>query len=79
MLDAKEDFSDNEDMGCDNKVNKTLADESSLLAESENENRVFYLFTRTAREKEEWFNHLLGNLNGFHKKYEVKFRKFQKI
>lgn len=66
MLDAKEDFSDNEDMGCDNKVNKTLADESSLLAESENENRVFYLFTRTAREKEEWFNHLLGNLNGFH-------------
>lgn len=59
MLDAKEDFSDNEDMGCDNKVNKTLADESSLLAESENENRVFYLFTRTAREKEEWFNHLL--------------------
>ena len=26
---------------------------------TEDENKVFYLFTRTAREKEEWFNHLL--------------------
>ena len=31
----------------------------SILADKENEDKVFTLFTRTAREKEEWFNHLL--------------------
>ena len=30
-----------------------------ILADKENEDKVFTLFTRTAREKEEWFNHLL--------------------
>ena len=30
-----------------------------ILTDKENEDKVFTLFTRTAREKEEWFNHLL--------------------
>lgn len=63
MLDAKDnlDCDESEEPKVEATAgNKTMADEASLLAQqSENENKVFYLFTRTAREKEEWFNHLL--------------------
>ena len=49
--------------GCDLEMmqnnNETIFDKSGILSNAEDENKVFYLFTRTAREKEEWFNHLL--------------------
>ena len=61
MLDAKENLEDDH-VGCDitsvDKHHETF-DESAILPDSENEDKVFTLFTRTAREKEEWFNHLL--------------------
>ena len=40
----------------DNK-NETF-DESSIIMAEDDDKKVFYLFTRTPREKEEWFNHL---------------------
>ena len=33
-------------------------DESSIIMAEDDDKKVFYLFTRTPREKEEWFNHL---------------------
>ena len=65
MLDAKENLDDQNSLrGCDNDEmsylkNQESFDESAILAEDENDNKVFYLFTRTAREKEEWLNHLM--------------------
>ena len=54
MLDAKENLED--DAGCDitsvDKHHETF-DESAILADSENEDKVFTLFTRTV-----WLNHL---------------------
>ena len=40
----------------DNK-NDTF-DESAIIMAEDDDKKVFYLFTRTPREKEEWFNHL---------------------
>ena len=61
MLDAKENLED-DNGGCDitsvDKHHETF-DESAILPDSENEDKVFTLFTRTAREKEEWFNHFM--------------------
>ena len=66
MLDAKENLEEDLDLGCDNNFenfdqNQDLQEtfDKSSIMDSEDENKVFYLFTRTAREKEEWFNHLL--------------------
>ena len=66
MLDAKDTIDDLEleQEGCDDlemmqNNNETIFDKSGILSNAEDENKVFYLFTRTAREKEEWFNHLL--------------------
>ena len=43
-------------MSQDNK-NDTF-DQSSIIMAEDDDKKVFYLFTRTPREKEEWFNHL---------------------
>ena len=66
MLDAKDTVEDGEleKESCDNDSMQngnitTEFDKSGILSNAEDENKVFYLFTRTAREKEEWFNHLL--------------------
>lgn len=55
--------------GCDNKVAKEktptpsdkIDDPSSsfVIVSEEESNKTFYLFTRTSREKEEWFNRFL--------------------
>lgn len=50
MLDAKENLED--------EVLQSDFDKSAIDI-GEGEDKIFYLFTRTAREKEEWFNHLL--------------------
>ena len=34
-------------------------DKSSIIMTEDDDKKVFYLFTKTAREKEEWFNHFM--------------------
>ena len=39
--------------------NETFDKASIIMTDEDDDKKVFYLFTRTAREKEEWFNHFM--------------------